>query len=196
MSVAAMNGEAGYCGERAREIVLRKVGKNTVCGTRRGFCLGTRVIQCAGTAYGVHDGINVFEAAAFDGVANQLAFIGVAFAHGEDQRQGGLAFGKVITDVHPYQSLSTWDVLVKSSNIGMTMIAERMTAAKLHGALSGFGQICLRHDEPVTARLAFEYRQKRPDDEWKRRWDAAGKMTAATKILNLFPVPAAQEETE
>ena len=24
------------------------------------------------------------------------------------------------------------------------------------GALSGFGQICLRHDEPVTARLAFE----------------------------------------
>ena len=41
--------------------------------------------------------------------------------------------------MHPYDSLSTWDVLVKSSNIGMTMIGERMGAAKIHRALMGFG---------------------------------------------------------
>jgi cell division protein FtsI (penicillin-binding protein 3) len=46
---------------------------------------------------------------------------------------------KVITDVHGYDSLSTWDVLVKSSNIGMTMIGERMKPKQIHSALVGFG---------------------------------------------------------
>jgi len=44
-----------------------------------------------------------------------------------------------VTDVHFYGPLSTWDVLVKSSNIGMTMIGSRMGNQKLYAALSGFG---------------------------------------------------------
>jgi cell division protein FtsI (penicillin-binding protein 3) len=46
---------------------------------------------------------------------------------------------KPITDVYAYGPLATWDVLVKSSNIGMTMLGERMGRAQLHAALSGFG---------------------------------------------------------
>jgi cell division protein FtsI (penicillin-binding protein 3) len=46
---------------------------------------------------------------------------------------------KPITDVYPYQNLSTWDVLVKSSNIGMTMLGERLGKSKMHQALTGFG---------------------------------------------------------
>ena len=44
-----------------------------------------------------------------------------------------------VSDVHFYGPLSTWDVLVKSSNIGMTMIGGRMGNQKLYAALSGFG---------------------------------------------------------
>ena len=44
-----------------------------------------------------------------------------------------------ITDVHFYGDLSTWDVLVKSSNIGMSLLAARMGNARLHGALRAFG---------------------------------------------------------
>jgi cell division protein FtsI (penicillin-binding protein 3) len=46
---------------------------------------------------------------------------------------------KPITDVHFYGPISTWDVLVKSSNIGMTMLGERLGRSKLHEALTGFG---------------------------------------------------------
>ncbi|WP_428938812.1 peptidoglycan D,D-transpeptidase FtsI family protein [Fontivita pretiosa] len=42
---------------------------------------------------------------------------------------------KLVTDVHPYESLATWDVLVKSSNIGMTMIGERLGKQRVYEAL-------------------------------------------------------------
>ena len=49
-------------------------------------------------------------------------------------------FGRrIVTDVHHYGPLATWDVLVKSSNIGMTMIGMRMGNPNLHRALLGFG---------------------------------------------------------
>ncbi|HEX8524246.1 MAG TPA: penicillin-binding protein 2 [Tepidisphaeraceae bacterium] len=49
-------------------------------------------------------------------------------------------FGRrIVTDVHHYGPLSTWDVLVKSSNIGMTMLGTRMGNPKLYEALTGFG---------------------------------------------------------
>ena len=48
-------------------------------------------------------------------------------------------YGRKITDVHHYGQLATWDVLVKSSNIGMSMLGERMGNAKLHRALTSFG---------------------------------------------------------
>jgi cell division protein FtsI (penicillin-binding protein 3) len=47
--------------------------------------------------------------------------------------------GRKVTDVHGYPQLSTWDVLVKSSNIGMCMLGNRMGNAKLHEALIAFG---------------------------------------------------------
>lgn len=50
--------------------------------------------------------------------------------------------GRVLHDHHPYGRLSLTDVLVKSSNIGMAKIGERMQNAKLFEAASlfGFGQ--------------------------------------------------------
>jgi cell division protein FtsI (penicillin-binding protein 3) len=48
-------------------------------------------------------------------------------------------YGRPITDVHAYGQLAMWDVLVKSSNIGMSMLGERLGNAKLRTALAGFG---------------------------------------------------------
>jgi cell division protein FtsI (penicillin-binding protein 3) len=48
-------------------------------------------------------------------------------------------YGRRITDVHGYDKLAMWDVLVKSSNIGMSMLGERMGNARLRQALIGFG---------------------------------------------------------
>lgn len=48
-------------------------------------------------------------------------------------------YGRKITDVHAYGPLAMWDVLVKSSNIGMSMLGERMGNEKLHDALKSFG---------------------------------------------------------
>lgn len=45
---------------------------------------------------------------------------------------------KPVTDVHSYSQLATWDVLVKSSNIGMTMIGERLGKKRVYTALSQF----------------------------------------------------------
>ena len=45
----------------------------------------------------------------------------------------------MIEDVHGYGPLAMWDVLVKSSNIGMSMLGERMGNARLHEALGSFG---------------------------------------------------------
>ena len=48
-------------------------------------------------------------------------------------------YGRQVKDVHVYGPLATWDVLVKSSNIGMSMLGERMGNPLLHRALSGWG---------------------------------------------------------
>ncbi|MDB5296582.1 MAG: hypothetical protein JWO31_2565 [Phycisphaerales bacterium] len=48
-------------------------------------------------------------------------------------------YGRTITDVHAYGPLTTWDGLVKSSNIVMSMLGERMGNPRLHAALTGFG---------------------------------------------------------
>ena len=48
-------------------------------------------------------------------------------------------YGRRITDVHGYDQLAFWDVLVKSSNIGMSMLGERMGNEKLNAAIRSFG---------------------------------------------------------
>ncbi len=48
-------------------------------------------------------------------------------------------YGRTITDVHGYDSLAMWDVLVKSSNIGMAMLAQRMGNTTLYRGITGFG---------------------------------------------------------
>ncbi len=49
-------------------------------------------------------------------------------------------YGRKITDVHNgYSRLAFWDVLVKSSNIGMSMLGERMGNEKIWKALTNFG---------------------------------------------------------
>lgn len=48
-------------------------------------------------------------------------------------------YGRTITDVHGYDRLALWDVLVKSSNIGMAQLAERLGNPELHAGLSAFG---------------------------------------------------------
>jgi len=48
-------------------------------------------------------------------------------------------YGRHITDVHGYDELAMWDVLVKSSNIGMSMLGERMGNEKIYRALTSFG---------------------------------------------------------
>ncbi len=51
------------------------------------------------------------------------------------------SYGRRITDVHGYDKLNTWDVLVKSSNIGMSMIGQKLGSARLRTGLHelGFG---------------------------------------------------------
>ena len=56
-----------------------------------------------------------------------------------EARQWKTPYNRTITDVHAYGPISTWDVLVKSSNIGMSMLGERMGNPKLHRALTTFG---------------------------------------------------------
>jgi len=48
-------------------------------------------------------------------------------------------YGRLISDTHWYGDLRTWDVLVKSSNIGMSQLGERMGNEKLHRALASWG---------------------------------------------------------
>lgn len=45
---------------------------------------------------------------------------------------------RIIRDVHGYSRLALWDVLVKSSNIGMCMLGQRMGNGGLYQALTGF----------------------------------------------------------
>lgn len=44
-----------------------------------------------------------------------------------------------VKDVHHYGPLNTWDILVKSSNIGSCLIAERMGNPRVYAGLVGFG---------------------------------------------------------
>jgi len=48
-------------------------------------------------------------------------------------------YGRHISDVHGYDHLAMWDVLVKSSNIGMSMLGERLGNARIWRALTAFG---------------------------------------------------------
>ena len=48
-------------------------------------------------------------------------------------------YGRTITDVHGYDKLSLWDILVKSSNIGMAQLSERYGNPRLHRAITSFG---------------------------------------------------------
>lgn len=53
---------------------------------------------------------------------------------------GSFRFGKHnINDVHPYDQISFHDVIVRSSNIGMTKIGMRLGANKLYDYLTAFG---------------------------------------------------------
>jgi cell division protein FtsI/penicillin-binding protein 2 len=48
-------------------------------------------------------------------------------------------YRRTVIDVHGYDELTLWDVLVKSSNIGMAMLGERMGNPKLHRAVTSWG---------------------------------------------------------
>lgn len=57
-----------------------------------------------------------------------------------DCEGGKYKFGRhIINDVHPKGLLSVKDVVVQSSNIGMTKIALRMGSEKMYGSLRAFG---------------------------------------------------------
>jgi cell division protein FtsI/penicillin-binding protein 2 len=47
-------------------------------------------------------------------------------------------YGRIIRDVEGFNDLCLWDVLVKSSNIGMSMLGERLGNTRLHAALAGW----------------------------------------------------------
>ena len=56
------------------------------------------VCNCTGRFNGVDNGIDLFQAAVFDGL-RQVALSSGAILHGVDQGQGRLAFGQVVTDI-------------------------------------------------------------------------------------------------
>lgn len=47
-------------------------------------------------------------------------------------------YGRHVTDVESFDQLCLWDVLVKSSNIGMSMLGEKLGNAHLHAALASW----------------------------------------------------------
>lgn len=49
------------------------------------------------------------------------------------------SYGRTIRDVAGYPKLAVWDVLVKSSNIGMVMLVGKLGNDRLHAALTGWG---------------------------------------------------------
>ena len=71
-------------------------------------------------------------------VAQRVTRIGQVWKMPEDTYKSELR-KKPVTDVHHYPELATWDVLVKSSNIAMVMLGERMGKPRLHGAIANFG---------------------------------------------------------
>jgi cell division protein FtsI/penicillin-binding protein 2 len=60
-----------------------------------------------------------------------------------DCERGAYRMGRrVLHDHHPYGRLTVSDILVKSSNIGMAKIGERLTNERLHAAATAFGFGC------------------------------------------------------
>jgi cell division protein FtsI/penicillin-binding protein 2 len=49
------------------------------------------------------------------------------------------SYGRHVSDTHHYGNLATWDGLVKSSNILMSMLSERMGNTRLFNAITSFG---------------------------------------------------------
>ena len=47
--------------------------------------------------------------------------------------------GKIVTDEHPFQYISTADVIVYSSNVGMAQIAQKLSAKDYYDGLISFG---------------------------------------------------------
>ncbi|MGH7200023.1 MAG: peptidoglycan D,D-transpeptidase FtsI family protein, partial [Planctomycetaceae bacterium] len=69
---------------------------------------------------------------------------------------------RILHDHHPYGELSVTDVLVKSSNIGMAKIGERLTNRELYNATVAFG-----FGSPTGVELPGEVvGTVRPLDEW------------------------------
>jgi len=69
---------------------------------------------------------------------------------------------RILHDHHPYGELSLTDVLVKSSNIGMAKIGERLTNRKLYEAVTAFG-----FGEPTGIELPGEVGGiVRPYEKW------------------------------
>lgn len=72
--------------------------------------------------------------------------------------------GRTLHDHHPYGTLSVADVLVKSSNIGMAKIVQRLSEAELHAALCRFG-----FGRPTGIALPAEHSGRlRPVSQWSR----------------------------
>ena len=73
-------------------------------------------------------------------------------------------YHRLIEDVHGYDSLSMWDVLVKSSNIGMSQLGERLGNERLHKALETF-----RFGQPTGIELPGEDQGKlNPLKKWNK----------------------------
>lgn len=73
-------------------------------------------------------------------------------------------YGRLIQDVAPYDRLNVWDILVKSSNVGMSLITQRMSNNQLHDALTGFG-----FGRPSGIELPGETRGRlNPVRQWSR----------------------------
>lgn len=74
-------------------------------------------------------------------IAGPAMMWGVTYP-GEIFKLGGSHYfapdGRHVSDVHGYDSLCLWDVLAKSSNIGMSMLGERLALPRLYKALRGF----------------------------------------------------------
>jgi cell division protein FtsI (penicillin-binding protein 3) len=47
-------------------------------------------------------------------------------------------YGRRVSDVHGFNDLSVWDILVKSSNIGMSMLSEKIGNPTLYKAITSF----------------------------------------------------------
>lgn len=70
-------------------------------------------------------------------VQNKVTSFGEIFHTGGDAWPAGYGH-RIIRDVHGYAQLALWDVLVKSSNIGMCQLGQRLGNTGLFNNLTGF----------------------------------------------------------